>query len=254
MLGISIFFGWHLTTSLCKKAAIDETVVGYVTILVVVTAVVGARLLEIAVNYDSYQGRFFSALFSTKQEGLAFYGGFIPAVLVGALYIRSKKYNVWQFADCASPAVGFGLFFTRIGCFLAGCCFGSVTESYPAVTFPSGSPAFTFQVRQYLLENTAASSLPVHPTQLYSSIAGLALGITSLYLLLRKKRYHGQIFWTFVLLYAIFRFMIEFIRSDPSRGQLIGLSTSQWVSMAGFGLALFFLKRLQGVASRKARG
>ncbi len=245
MLGISLLMGWGLFAWLCSREQISKNLVDVTTLLTFITAIIGARILDVAINIDQYEGRLFSALISPQQQGLTFYGGLIPAVVVGVLYIHFRKGNVWQIVDCASPSIAMGLFLTRIGCFLAGCCFGMRAPGFWGVTYPPGSPAFSLHFRQHLIDTAASSSLPVHPTQLYSSMAGLILAAASLYFFLKKKQYHGQVFWLFILFYALFRLFIEWIREDPGRGALYGLSTSQWFSILGIGLALFFLKKLK---------
>ncbi len=245
MLGLSMLLGWGLFARLCSKEKIPQDIVDLTTLLVFVTAIAGARIFDVVINIEKYEGRLLSSFFSAQQQGLTFYGGLIPAVAAAVLFIRFRRGNIWQIADCAAPSVAMGLFITRTGCFLAGCCFGMRASDNFGVTFPPGSPAFALHLRQHLIATGASSSLPVHPTQLYSSLAGFILAITSLYFLLKKKQYHGQVFWGFIFFYALFRFVIEFFRADPGRGAFYGLSTSQWLSMAGAGLALFFLKKLK---------
>ena len=245
MLGMSMILGWYLILWLSKKEKLNEVIVGRAIIIIVICSLLGARLLHLITNYSDYQGRFLAALFSTKQQGLVFYGGFILAALVSMSYLKLKRINIWAFADCAAPALGFGLFLTRIGCFLFGCCFGAKSEILTSVTFPAGSPAFNLHVRQGLIEKATDHSLHVHASQLYSSFNGLILGVIVLYLYLYKKKFHGQIFWTFVLLYAPGRFFLETIREDPGRGVLFSITTSQWISLVGFLFALWMLRSLK---------
>ena len=139
------------------------------------------------------------------------------------------------------PALCLGLFLTRIGCFLGGCDFGRPWDGAWAVRFPPGSPAFVQHVTDGQLPPTADGSLPVHPTQLYESLAGLVL--LGLVLGVRRRQATpGQAFATFVAGYAIVRYVIELARADPDRGTVGPLSTSQFIALATLlsAVALFY--------------
>ncbi|MBM4306741.1 MAG: prolipoprotein diacylglyceryl transferase, partial [Deltaproteobacteria bacterium] len=137
--------------------------------------------------------------------------------------------------DISAISIALGLFFGRIGCFFAGCCYGKETSLPWGITFTDPN-------------SLARLNINLHPTQVYEAIASLAL-----FLFLdwkrKKKTFEGQVFWLFLLLYSVIRFLIEFWRDDP-RGFLFGeiFSTSQGI---GIFLAiaslfmLFYLKREQ---------
>jgi phosphatidylglycerol---prolipoprotein diacylglyceryl transferase len=164
--------------------------------------------------------------------GLTYYGGFLGATAAGFVLLRRDRFPFWKGADMAGMVVPLGLAYGRMGCFLAGCCFGTSSTLPWSVIFPSNSPASDWQEKHGLLESKYLASLPVHPTQLYESVGALAIcGFLTLWLH-GRKRYDGQVFVAFVALYAVLRFVIEFWRSDD-RGGLFGLSTSQL-----FGIAL----------------
>jgi prolipoprotein diacylglyceryltransferase len=125
-----------------------------------------------------------------------------------------------------------GLGFTRIGCFLAGCCHGEKTDLPWGVVFPQGS-----QASRVFTGNTAPSP-PVHPTQLYESALGFALVPLAIYLLKRRK-FTGQTFLILIVCYAVGRFLLEFIRADDDRGTVLGiLSTSQFIGLVLVPLAI----------------
>jgi prolipoprotein diacylglyceryltransferase len=129
-------------------------------------------------------------------------------------------------------AIGVGLTFAlvRTGCFLAGCDYGLPTAHAWGVRFPPGSLAAIDQARRGFVPR-GASSLPVHPTQLYEVAIGLLAAVLSAIPVLRGRR-DGRAFATFLVTYAVGRFVIEFLRGDPDRGLALGLSTAQWVSVA----------------------
>jgi phosphatidylglycerol:prolipoprotein diacylglycerol transferase len=167
------------------------------------------------------------------HAGRAAYGGLLFAVLAAALYLRATGQPLAPFFDRVS--VGTGLTFTlvRTGCFLAGCDYGRPTSSALGVRFPPRSLAALDHARRGFVA-AGSPSLPVHPTELYEAALGL-LAAALAGLVLRSGRRNGQAFATFLGVYAAGRFTIELLRGDADRGQALGLSTAQWVSM---GLAI----------------
>jgi phosphatidylglycerol:prolipoprotein diacylglycerol transferase len=164
--------------------------------------------------------------------GYVFYGGLLLAVPLGIWFLRRRRTPVWAVADLAGWAIPFGLVLGRLGCFLAGCCFGAHTDAPIGLAFPRLSPAWQQQLDAHLIDASAAQALPVHATQLYEAVAA---GLISAWLFVRDRRgaaFQGAIFFEFLLLYGIFRFAVEFLRADE-RGAWLGglLSTSQIVSL-----------------------
>jgi len=145
------------------------------------------------------------------EGGLTYYGGFLAATPAGIWFIRRKKIDVWHMADLSAPAIMLGLFFGRIGCFLSGCCWGVPTESFLGVDHPF-------------------ETISVHPTQLYSAFAVLAIFFVLRHLSKVGFFHRGQLFAIFLVLYAISRFFLEFFRNDP-RGAWGPLATSQLISI-----------------------
>jgi phosphatidylglycerol:prolipoprotein diacylglycerol transferase len=169
--------------------------------------------------------------------GLTYYGGLIGAAIAAWVLLKRDRFPFWKAADMAGFAVPLGLAFGRMGCLMAGCCFGSVCHLPWAMSFPGGSAASEAQFHEHLLPSARMWSLPVHPTQVYESAASLAISAVCLLWVHPRKRYDGQVFAVFLALYAAARFAIEFLRRD-ARGGLLGLSTSQLVGVALLGVAL----------------
>jgi phosphatidylglycerol:prolipoprotein diacylglycerol transferase len=132
---------------------------------------------------------------------MMFFGGFLGGFILGAFYIRKQGISVLKIADAVAPALGLGLFFTRIGCFLNGCCFGKPSTLPWAMNFPDECVAGASPV----------GGLALHPTQLYESIFGLAL-FFFLNNRLKKPGRLGSVFAQFLIFYGGFRFGIDFIR------------------------------------------
>jgi phosphatidylglycerol---prolipoprotein diacylglyceryl transferase len=177
--------------------------------------------------------------------GFAYYGGFLGAS-AGAVYLlRRDHFPFWKAADMAGFAVPLGLAFGRMGCLLAGCCYGRETTVPWALRFPPGSSASEGAWKAHRLGSMYLESHPLHPTQVYESAASLAIAAFCLYVVHPIKRYDGQVFVVFVVLYAAARFVIEYFRDDD-RGAVAGLSTSQWIGIvliAGALAAHFVLRR-----------
>ena len=149
-----------------------------------------------------------------RSGGLAFYGGFIAAALFSIYFIRKHKLPAGKLIDLSAWVLMLGLAWGRLGCFLASCCFGARTDSVLGVVFPGGSAASRKHWEEGLLESYRMVSLPVHPTQLYEAGIGLAIAAFAYFWLHPRKRFDGQVFCVTAGLYAVLRFLIEFVRRD----------------------------------------
>ncbi len=173
-----------------------------------------------------------SRIFNVFKGGLAYYGGFILGTIAALIFIKRRKMNILFTSDTIGYGTAIGLFFGRLGCFFNGCCFGLKTDSFLGVRFPRGSAAFAELANAGIVDRAKdVETPPLLPAQLFESFFSLFL-FFYLYLFLRKnKSYDGQVIIHFVVLYAVFRFIIEFFRSD-NRGVFFGLlSSSQIVSV-----------------------
>ena len=152
----------------------------------------------------------------TLSSGFVVFGGIIGGILTGLLYCRIRKLVFFKYADVILPSVALAQGFGRIGCFLAGCCYGKETESVFSVIF---------QNSEY-----APNHVALIPMQLYSS--GLDfLHFLLLLLIARNKKEDGQVTACYLIFYSIGRFVIEFFRGDIIRGSVGILSTSQFISI-----------------------
>jgi phosphatidylglycerol:prolipoprotein diacylglycerol transferase len=168
--------------------------------------------------------------------GLTYYGGFIGASLAAIPLLRRDRFPFWKAADVAGIGIALGLCFGRMGCLLAGCCFGAECDLPWALRFPAESPASEHQRDVHLLPSAGYPSLPVHPTQIYESAACLGIAAVLWLWVEPRKRYDGQVFAAFVALYATVRFALELLRRD-ARGALLGLSTSQLIGIGLLAIA-----------------
>ncbi|MBD3343591.1 MAG: hypothetical protein GF401_00855 [Chitinivibrionales bacterium] len=244
MLALSFLFGIWLSSHRAKNRSLDPTVVSDVGFYVILAAIIGARLYYVLLHFEEFQGNIIN-IFNPVQNGLAnlgigglvMYGGYIGAIVAGVLYFNIKKQPFLPYADAIAPSVGFGIFLTRIGCFLNGCCYGSHTHAPIGVEFPPGSPAGAYQEeigRKLALElGHAVEHVPLWPSQLFLSAGGLIIGITIL-LAGRKKLFTGFEFYLTGLLYSILRFAVDFTRFYAPDEKLGGLSHNQIVCIVLF--------------------
>ncbi|MBL4845824.1 MAG: prolipoprotein diacylglyceryl transferase [Planctomycetes bacterium] len=232
MLGLSCVLGAHLASYLCVRSGISSKKAWKIILTVIVAGIVGGRIHELIVT-----GQPLSKLFELQHSGRTAYGAFLIATLFGVLACKGLRVPFWRFADAAAPTMALGLGITRIGCFLAGCDYGLRSESL-GVTFPAGSPAWSDQIRAGDLTMDAARSLPVMPTQLLSSLAGLAIFALCMKLWFRRPRREGDVTLLFFGSYGLARAGLELLRGDRGRGELGGMSTSTTIGLASAAIAL----------------
>ncbi len=168
-----------------------------------------------------------------------FYGGFLGALAVALIYFRRRReLPVWRIADLYGPALALGQSIGRIGCLMAGDDYGKRTNLPWAVTFTDPEAATI---------GGAPLGVPLHPVQLYESLACLALFFFLVWLSRRQRfadrQFDGQIILSYALGYAVCRFIIEFFRGDVDRGFVFdGLfSTSQAIALVLGGVSLILL-------------
>lgn len=234
ILAIAFFAGFYvLLHNVRKYGKIPEKNAYDLFFLIVISALLGAKILYIIVEYNYYLNNPKEIIFALLRLGGVYYGGLILAFVSSVIYLKYLKLPIWVFADYASPAIALGIAIGRWACFSAGCCYGKPSNLPWAVIFKD---SYTHQ--------TVGTPLfqKLHPVQLYESISSLIIFII-LTLLLRKKRFDGEIFSLLIILYSIARFFIEYLRADE-RGFLFHglLSTSQFISLIliPFGFFLFF--------------
>ncbi|MCK4261889.1 prolipoprotein diacylglyceryl transferase [bacterium] len=223
MLALAFFSGIMLVRRQAMREGIDGERILDLGFVILISAIVGARLLFVILNIKDYLAHP-GQIFMLHRGGLIFYGGLFLALVSGIWYLRRKQMKVLKVADLVIPYVALGQAVGRIGCLLNGCCYGFPGNLPWAITFPPNSPAHS-----HFLDAS------LHPTQAYHLLANLFIFIV-LIKLRRRSRYHGQILLSYLLLYSFFRFLIEFLRGDNPR-ILFQLTISQLISLAIFPLA-----------------
>ncbi|MBD3322594.1 MAG: prolipoprotein diacylglyceryl transferase [Chitinivibrionales bacterium] len=244
MLALSFLFGIWLSSHRARNKGLDPNVVTDVGFYVILAAIIGARLYYVLLHFEEFQGNILN-IFNPVQNGcqnlgiggLVMYGGFIGAIIAGILYFNIKKQPFLPYADAIAPSLGFGIFLTRIGCFLNGCCYGAPVDSAIGVEFPPGSPAGAYQreiAQKMSLElGHSVEHVTLWPSQLFLSAGGLTIGIIIL-LVGSKKIFTGFQFYLTGILYSILRFAVDFTRYYAPDEKVGILSHNQIVCIALF--------------------
>ncbi|HLI85664.1 MAG TPA: prolipoprotein diacylglyceryl transferase [Bryobacteraceae bacterium] len=225
LVAIGFLAGLSVATRLARQAKLNSEAVFNLGFYCALAAMLGAKVMMILVDlpfYTAHPGEIFSL--STLQAGGVFYGGLIAALGLAAWYLRKSGLPGFPTADVFAPGIALGHGIGRLGCFSAGCCYGLPTHLPWAVRFTNP----TSEVPPDLL------NVPLHPTQLYESLAEFAIfGI--LLWRIRKPHSAGSIISLYLMLYSTARFIVEFFRVHE-QGNLWGgpLDTSQWLSILLF--------------------
>jgi len=215
---------------------------------IIVSAVIGSRLFYILFHLGTYIKEP-AAILKLWHGGLIFYGGFAAAVAVSFYFMYRKKIPIWLGADIIAPNVALAYAITRVGCFLNGCCFGKATGLPWGVAFPPGSAAGEYSFREQFIQmliGQPVEHLKLHPTQLYACLASLAI-FAILLVVWRTRKFDGQVFWLYLVLYPVYRFGVEFLRAD-NKALLWKFTTPQLMSVALFACAIaaYFHMRKRG--------
>ncbi len=174
-----------------------------------------------------------SLLYRDLLEGFVIYGALIGGFVGIWLYCRKWKLNLLSYLDLALPSVALAQGFGRIGCLLAGCCYGMETDSAFCIVFQESA--------------YAPNGIPLIPTQIISSVLDFAHFAVLIWFVKKWKKKEGQVTGLYFVLYSAGRFILEFFRGDLERGNVGVLSTSQFISIftfaAGIGLLLWLGRR-----------
>ncbi len=234
LLAAAYLAGLQLAVVRARKAGLDGAKVMDFGIYLIIAALVGAKLMLVFVDFSYYRANP-KEILSLARAGGVFYGGLIAALVVGLLLVKRYKLPVWKTADMIAPGIALGHVIGRIGCLLAGCCYGKPTDVPWAITFQN--PLAGLNVGTPL-------GVPLHPTQLYDAGTELAIMIFLLATEKKGQRFAGRTFWLYMLLYAVSRYVVEMYRGDDRGMIAYFFSTSQLVSIAIVPVSLYMLWRL----------
>lgn len=242
--GLSVAVGFlaafALTAWLARSHSLSHQQVVDMGFVGVVWGIMGSRLLFVLIHPSYYRAHPLE-IFKIWEGGLVFSGGLLAVAAAMFLYSRRKRIPFRRIGDLWAPGVALGQAIGRIGCFMAGCCFGKPLDCPWAVVFTDPS-------------SLAPLHVPLHPTQLYSAFSGfLITGI--LYMLHKRRKFEGQVLLWFFILHTTSRLLEERFRADQ-RGLIPGtdMSVTQLVALVlliGSVVALFFISSRHKVESKQ---
>ncbi len=212
MIGIGVLCCILMGMKRAKKYGLSEDAVTDIAIFGLIAGFLGAKLLYLIVEWKRFVKDPLDVLGS---EGFVVYGGIIAGVLAAIVYCKRKKLIFLEYFDLCAASISLAQGFGRLGCFLAGCCYGRETDLPIGVVFPESS--------------LAPAGVRLLPTQLFSSAGNFLIMFILLWHYKHRKKV-GDTGFLYMLLYGVGRFCIEFLRND-SRGTVGIFSTSQFISL-----------------------
>jgi phosphatidylglycerol:prolipoprotein diacylglycerol transferase len=230
LLAAAYLLGLKLAMVRAKSRGLDEARVLDLGIYIIISALIGAKLLLFVTDFQTFKNDP-RELLTLARSGGVFYGGLILAVVVALWYIRRVGLPLWTTCDMFAPGIALGHVIGRFGCLFAGCCYGKPTTEPWGITFTD----------QFARDNVGTPlGVPLHPTQLYEAGAELLILVFLLTTERKGRPFAGRTFWLYMLLYAVSRYIIEFFRGDE-RGTVGIFSTSQFISVILAPLAIVML-------------
>lgn len=241
MIVVGAFLGYqYLAYAAHKNFKINRDLIGNLIFIIALSAFVGGKLLF----YLEDPGYYFSdpsRMISDLGGGFVFFGSLLFAVPATIWYFKKQRWPIIPLLDHLAITALIVHAFGRIGCFMAGCCHGTVTDSIVGVTYTDP------------MSQAEPLHVPLHPTQLYEFAM---LSVLALFLIwfTKRKAFHGQVFLLYLMLYSVGRSIIEEFRGDEARGFLFDgwLSHSQFISLLIIAISLFFYFRWKGKSDQKA--
>jgi phosphatidylglycerol:prolipoprotein diacylglycerol transferase len=232
MMVVSFIGGSWVTAKMLKRYGLPPGLIWDMLAWIAIVGIVGAKVYYLALHWEAVIANPRDQILS--REGLVWYGGLIGGVLAYYLQVRARKLPLAVMFDATAPALFLAIASGRIGCFLVGDDYGLYTDGPFGVAFPQGIPPSTAGYLRSIGDSIPASIsnatiVPVHPTQLYEVAIALVL-FAVLWQLGKRRLKPGRLFASFMALYAVERFLIEFVRAKGDRF-VFGLSTAQAVSI-----------------------
>lgn len=233
---------WWLMRGI-KREGLDRETASGLGMWIIVGAILGAKAMMVVRFFPDYVANPRDLLsLATLQAAGDFYGGFAGAIAAAVIYFKNHpELPAWHVADISAPAIALGQGIGRIGCFMAGDDYGRPADLPWAVAFHDPDAADI---------GGAPLGIPLHPVQLYESLACFALFFLLVHLT-RRKRFVGEIILAYSILYAIARFLLEYFRGDADRGFVLGglFSTSQFIAIVVMMICVPLVFKLKGSKS-----
>lgn len=224
MVALAIIAAYLVAEFRAKKKGLDYESVFTLAIWCLFGGILGSKLLYFCTIFDEIITD--PSIMLNFQSGFVVYGGILGGILGGFGYCKYKKWNFLEYFDLVMPEIALAQGIGRIGCFLAGCCYGKETDSPIGITFHDSV--------------FAPNGVSLVPTQLISAVLDFML-FAILLLVDKKKKAQGQVAAVYLILYSIGRFIVEMFRGDVERGAVGNISTSQFIAVFIFlaGVVMF---------------
>ena len=251
IIAIGMLVGVSYILKEAKREGFDEDKFLDICIITIIVGVIGARLYYVIFAWEYYKDNPLS-IFNIRQGGLAIYGGVLAGIACVAVLCKIRNHNFLQVMDICIGGVVIGQIFGRWGNFFNREVFGQYTDGLFAMLLPINSIRSQSDVTSEMLANivqlNGVDYISVHPTFLYESLWNLGLFII-MFLMRKKKKFHGQIFFTYLLGYGAGRFWIEGIRTDQLKLWGTNIPVSQALAailiVLGTGLYFYNLQKLK---------
>ncbi|MFH1874437.1 MAG: prolipoprotein diacylglyceryl transferase [Pseudomonadota bacterium] len=230
MIMLAVLSATFYAQWLAKREGADPVVLLDFGILAIIASVLGSRIFHILIENPAYYWEKPIRVFYFWQGGFVSIGAYVFTIIAMLIYIRWRHLDSLRYFDISATAIPLAIFFVRVGCLAAGCCYGKPTDFCIHLTFNDpGTAAGYYHLGE-----------PLHATQLYNMINALIMGGV-LYLVYKHRKFKGQVLATFFIYYGVTRFMIEFLRGDEDRGLFFGdlLSTGQIAMLVSIGVGIF---------------
>lgn len=215
MIAIGILVAYQSVVKRAGREKLGQDTIFSLTLISLLGGFVGAKLLYWLTQLEEIVQN--PSVMLNISDGFVVYGGIIGGILSGYLYCRKKKLNFIQHLDLFVPSLALAQGFGRIGCLLAGCCYGEETHRWYGITFHHS--------------DIAPNGIKLVPTQVMESLFCFALYFVLLYVGRTYKPQQGILACIYLIGYSLGRFGIEFYRGDLIRGQYGSLATSQWIAI-----------------------
>ncbi len=243
LVALAFLTALWMAARLARRSGLNPDSVTNLGVYCALSGLAGAKLLLILLNwryYGSHPGEIFSL--STLQAGGVFHGGLIAALLMAVWYMRRKGLPGLKTADVFAPGLALGHAIGRMGCFSAGCCWGTECHRPWAVTFTNPDAHRLVGV---------PLNVSIHPTQLYEAAAEAVIFLI-LYRRFSKLHRDGTIIGLYLVLYSIARFAVEFVRHHEQANPFGGpFSATQWIALAMIILGAYLMRRRGTIPSQQ---
>jgi phosphatidylglycerol:prolipoprotein diacylglycerol transferase len=238
-LGLSFLLGLWLASARARRMGLDRRLVVDAAFWIVLSAMACSRLYYVVQHFGDFSSRPLSIFFPGQGRlnclgGVSMYGGIIGGILAEIVFFAAKKIPILPYADALAPSVGLGIFLTRIGCFLNGCCFGLPTTTWLGVHFPLDSPAGRYEL--------AVHAPRLLPSELFLSASGLVV-LAGTLLVKSPKAPPGTAFCVMGLLSTALSFALDFTRFYPPLERFGPLTHTQATTLILFLIFLGLLIR-----------